>query len=63
MASGCDHVDHVKTQLPYAVLVAVVGMLLGDLPSSFGVSPFVCLLVACGVLALILRWAGRPVTA
>lgn len=30
LASGCDHVDHVKTQLPYALacgLVAVVGFL------------------------------------
>jgi Na+/H+ antiporter NhaC len=61
MASGCDHVDHVRTQLPYAVLVAVIGMLLGDLPSSFGVSPYVCLLVACAALASILGWAGRPV--
>jgi Na+/H+ antiporter NhaC len=25
-ASGCDHVDHVRTQLPYALIVAVVGM-------------------------------------
>ena len=24
MASGSDHIDHVKTQLPYAVLVAAV---------------------------------------
>jgi Na+/H+ antiporter NhaC len=63
MASGCDHVDHVRTQLPYAVLVAVVGMLLGDIPSSFGVSPFLCILVACVALALILRWLGRPVGA
>ncbi|MFQ6046775.1 MAG: Na+/H+ antiporter NhaC family protein, partial [Gemmatimonadales bacterium] len=28
MASGCDHVDHVRTQLPYAVLVAGVTLLL-----------------------------------
>ena len=24
MASGCDHVDHVRTQLPYALVVAFV---------------------------------------
>jgi Na+/H+ antiporter NhaC len=26
MASGCDHVDHVKTQLPYALLAAAFAM-------------------------------------
>ena len=61
MACGCDHVDHVRTQLPYAMLVAVVGMLLGDLPSSFGLSPFLCILVAGALLFLILRRFGRSV--
>ncbi|MCB9249257.1 MAG: hypothetical protein H6613_12305 [Ignavibacteriales bacterium] len=36
MASECNHIDHVKTQLPYAILVGVVGMLLGDIPTAFG---------------------------
>ncbi len=28
MASGCDHFEHVKTQLPYAVFTAVISLLL-----------------------------------
>jgi Na+/H+ antiporter NhaC len=28
MAAGSDHIDHVKTQLPYAALVAVPSALL-----------------------------------
>jgi len=28
MASACDHIDHVNTQLPYAVLVASGALLL-----------------------------------
>jgi len=32
MASGSDHVDHVRTQLPYALLAAVVACLAGYLP-------------------------------
>ncbi|HPJ27236.1 MAG TPA: Na+/H+ antiporter NhaC family protein, partial [Synergistaceae bacterium] len=24
MGAGCDHIDHVKTQLPYAILVAAI---------------------------------------
>jgi Na+/H+ antiporter NhaC len=45
MASGCDHVDHVRTQLPYALLVAgiaigailVVNLFLGSSPWGAGV--------------------------
>ena len=28
MASACDHIDHVRTQLPYAVSIAVFSALL-----------------------------------
>ena len=43
MASGSDHVDHVRTQMPYALTVAGVSVLLGDLPSAFGLSPWISL--------------------
>ena len=45
MSSGCDHVDHVRTQLPYAVVVGLVGVLFCDIPSGFGISPWICLLL------------------
>ncbi|MDI6766817.1 MAG: Na+/H+ antiporter NhaC family protein [Bacteroidota bacterium] len=51
MASACDHIDHVRTQLPYAILVAVVGMIVGDIPTAFGFSPYLSILI--GVLFLI----------
>jgi len=60
MASGCDHVDHVRTQLPYALLVAVVGMAVGDLPTAFGLPCWVSLASALVILYLILRVFGRP---
>jgi Na+/H+ antiporter NhaC len=62
MASGCDHVDHVRTQLPYALVVAGVAMLLGYLPAGFGVSPFICLLVGAAALAVTVRWVAHPVS-
>jgi hypothetical protein len=33
MASGCDHVEHVRTQLPYALVVGTVAVLIGTLPT------------------------------
>jgi Na+/H+ antiporter NhaC len=61
MASGCDHVDHVRTQLPYAIAVGAVAILVGYLPSGFGLSPFVGLALGVVTLFALLRWLGRPI--
>ena len=37
LASECDHIDHVRTQLPYALFVAVVGLAAGSIPVAYGV--------------------------
>ena len=64
MASGCDHVDHVRTQLPYALTVAVVALVVGYLPVGFGLSPWLGLLFGAAVLYAFLRLVGRrPVDA
>jgi Na+/H+ antiporter NhaC len=60
MASACDHVDHVRTQLPYALTVAVVGMAAGDLPTAFGMPPWISYVLGGSVLFLVLRFVGRP---
>lgn len=61
MASGCDHIDHVRTQLPYAVVVIVVAVLIGDIPTAFGLNPFIALALGTALLYLILRFFGEPV--
>jgi Na+/H+ antiporter NhaC len=50
-ASGCDHVAHVRTQLPYALLVATVSIVFGTLPVAMGLS--VWILLPAGTVALI----------
>ena len=59
MASGCDHIEHVRTQLPYAGLVGAVALLLCTVPAGFGWSPWLLLPVALALLLLILRLIGR----
>jgi Na+/H+ antiporter NhaC len=59
MSSGCDHVDHVRTQLPYALLVGAVGILLGGLPTGFGAPVWVGLLLSAAALWIVLRLFGR----
>jgi Na+/H+ antiporter NhaC len=49
-ASGCNHVAHVWTQLPYAMLVAAIAIVCGTLPAGMGVSPW--LLLPLGVVAM-----------
>lgn len=61
MASAADHIDHVRTQLPYALLVAVVGMLVGDIPTAYGLPPWVSLVVGSLILLAILYVVGKPV--
>ena len=63
MASGCDHIDHVRTQLPYAAAVAAIAMLVGDIPTSFGLTPWISLPLGIALLYLLLRFLGRPVEA
>ncbi|HSM07057.1 MAG TPA: Na+/H+ antiporter NhaC family protein [Longimicrobiales bacterium] len=60
-AAGCDHVDHVRTQLPYALLVAFVGMLLGDVGTAYGLPNWMALAGGAVVLILVVRFFGRPV--
>jgi len=59
LATGSDHVDHVKTQLPYALVVGGLAVVFGYLPAGFGVSPWISLgLGAVAVCGVVLRF-GR----
>ncbi len=60
-ASACDHVDHVRTQLPYALLVALVGMLLGDIGTAYGLPNWIALAGGAIALTLFLRFFGARV--
>jgi Na+/H+ antiporter NhaC len=59
-SSSCSHLDHVLTQLPYAVTVAAVVALFGYVPVAFGHSPVVLLPLATTILFAILQFGGRP---
>jgi Na+/H+ antiporter NhaC len=61
MASGCDHIEHVRTQLPYALSVGTVAILFGTLPAGFGMPFWVGLLVGAGLLYGLLRVVGTPI--
>jgi len=59
IASGCDHIEHVRTQMPYALLVGTVAIGLGTIPGGFGVPPWLSLGVGAALLVVVLRYFGR----
>lgn len=62
-AAGCDHLHHVATQLPYALLIAVCSIVFGYLPIGFGIPWWVALpmsIVACLLVVLCLGKRPRP---
>jgi Na+/H+ antiporter NhaC len=61
MASGCDHIEHVRTQLPYAVVTAFFCMLIGDIPTAYGFSPYLSILITSAVMFGILYFFGKRV--
>lgn len=63
VASGCDHIEHVRTQLPYALLVGAVGLMIGTIPGGFGAPPWLSIVVGIGVLWGILKFFGRKAEA
>ena len=59
VASGCDHIEHVRTQLPYALLVGIVGLSVGTIPGGFGMSPWISIVIGIVILAVVLRALGK----
>jgi Na+/H+ antiporter NhaC len=59
MASGSDHIDHVRTQIPYAVLVGSVAILAGYFPAGYGFSPLIAIPAGVAVITLVLFLLGR----
>ena len=59
IASGCDHIEHVRTQMPYALIVGSVGIGIGTIPGGYGMSPWVSLPIGAAILVAVLRFFGR----
>lgn len=62
MASASDHLDHVKTQMPYAVVCAAVAAVVGFIPAGYGFSPWGSLFLGAAILTAIVFIFGKPVT-
>lgn len=67
LGSEVDHIDHVQTQMPYAVLVGFLGLVLGYIPCGYGWplgydwNPYFWIIIGTLVMAILLRIIGKPV--
>lgn len=61
MASASDHIDHVKTQMPYAITCALLAVIFGYIPAAYNVHPLISLVLAIAAAFAIIRFIGKKV--
>lgn len=61
LASSCNHIDHVKTQLPYALTVGAVSILFGSIPAAMGVPSWILFPISIAILYGIIHFVGKKV--
>ncbi|KPL10536.1 hypothetical protein AMJ85_05565 [candidate division BRC1 bacterium SM23_51] len=53
ISSSCDHVHHVRTQIPYSVTVGVLAMFCGYIPAALGVASWIGISFASAATVLL----------
>lgn len=61
MGAGVNHMEHVKTQLPYALVVGVIAVLFGFLPVGLGMPIWIVLPISMVVIILVVYFFGKSV--
>ncbi len=61
MGTSCNHIDHVQTQIYYAVFVAIVAIFVGYIPAGLGVPWYISLPVGVVVMYVGLKILGEKV--
>ncbi len=57
LASSCNHLEHVRTQMPYAMLVGLVSIFVCSIPAAYGVSLWIVYPVSLALFWWVLgRW-------
>ena len=61
MGTSCNHIDHVQTQIYYAIFVAIVAIVFGYIPAGFGIPWYICGVAGVIVMFVGLRILGEKV--
>ncbi len=61
MGSACDHIDHTKTQMVYAISVAAVAIFFGYIPVGLGLPVIIVLPLGIAATIALVYFVGKPV--
>jgi len=61
MTCASDHIDHVRTQMPYALTTAFAAMVFGYIPIGFGLPPFISWITGFLFLIFFINKFGKRV--
>ncbi|WP_072724277.1 Na+/H+ antiporter NhaC family protein [Tepidibacter thalassicus] len=61
MGAGCDHIDHVNTQIIYSASVGLIAVLFGYIPAGLGVPIYIVLPIAIAAIVGTVYFVGKPV--
>ncbi|TQR34707.1 sodium:proton antiporter [Campylobacter sp. MIT 99-7217] len=61
MSAKCDHMEHVRTQIPYALFICAISLFAGYVPVALGLSVWITLPLNFVLIAILLRLIGKKV--
>lgn len=61
VSCAADHMDHIKTQAPYAITCMLIAVGTGYLPAACGLHPAISLVAGLGLVAAVLLLLGRKI--
>lgn len=61
LASSCNHIDHVRTQLPYALTVGGISIFIGTIPSAYGLPFWIVVPTGIVIMFLVLSFLGKKI--
>ena len=61
MGAGCNHIEHVRTQMPYAIFTAIIAVVFGYIPAGLGMPVYLVLPIALGAIFIGVQILGKTV--
>jgi Na+/H+ antiporter NhaC len=61
MGTSCGHINHVQTQMPYAVYVAIIALVVGYIPAGLGIPWYISIVLGVIVMYIGLKIIGEKV--
>ncbi|EAI4339261.1 Na+/H+ antiporter NhaC family protein [Campylobacter upsaliensis] len=61
MSARCDHMEHIRTQIPYALFICAISLFTGYIPTALGLSVWLVLPLNFILITLLLRIIGKKV--